>query len=679
MIRKPNIDINFINERGKKNQINRKFNDIFSILFDPNYYEGTEFGKFYKEINDKGKSKVYVEDPLEKSLDEIMQEKGDIIKYLVGFTGIGKTTLLRNYFGIFSRDVKIKDESLIIYISFYYANLSSDKPQKSVEDEIIKYYSRAIQLLCKNNLQINFAEYSFWEGFYNFIEHNKPTILAARDLVPDISIIAERREDNKKGDKKENIIEKLQNACKENRIDYYASLLKYILKDNSQIKNIIFIYDDIESKEGIFHRPLVEVARHIHSCFSTNRDINVKTIVSLRAYTYRSNIDRQLEARRESVKNNTILKREAVNPHDIFEKRFNYIKEYIIKDADKKAEEQLFLVENEIERKFGKFVLPLVNMNLCHAMQMYYSILTNVRWISVNEQEIDGKFKVNALYYRLTAETIFKAVACGEKEWYSAENNKFFPNILHNDKKDTDLLGLYVIRYMLHKNADDLYGERYIDGDVIINEITNVFVSSRDLIGKKEIWQSKLFYIVQYFHNEGVLLRSIYDIENLAEEQIERKYEGRYKLYLSPRGKCLYWLLPQNALLLELYRDDIVTDLVNNDKLTSRLTEKETLVYLLQYVKVLFEHEKGYIRNAGESLNQYQEYFGEEFITAMVLEGIIKNIKSYYPDRDAEYHELNLIAKEIVLDMSKYIRDINREYGVLFRFSEYLDTYFHEE
>ena len=50
-------------------------------------------------------------------------------------------------------------------------------------------------------------------------------------------------------------------------------------------------------------------------------------------------------------------------------KRFNYIKEYIIKDADKKAEEQLFLVENEIERKFGKFVLPLVNMNLCHAMQ----------------------------------------------------------------------------------------------------------------------------------------------------------------------------------------------------------------------------------------------------------------------------------------------------------------------
>ncbi len=675
MIRKPNAGIYSSNEKSKRNQIDRKFDEIFSILFDPNYYEGTELGKYYKGTNNKGKSEVYVEDPLEKSLDEIMQGKGDVIKYLVGFTGIGKTTLLRNYFGIFSRDVKINGENLIIYISFYYANLSSDRPQKSVEDEIIKYYLRAIDVLSNNTEPINTDEYSFWEGFFNFIKQNKPTILSGHDLVPNASLLTKET----KVDNKENIIDKLQQACKENRIDYYASLLKYILKDNSRIKNVIFIYDDIESKEGIFHRPLVEVARHIHSCFSTNRDINVKTIVSLRAYTYRSNIDRQLEARRESVKYNTILKKEAVDPHDIFEKRFSYIQEHIIKDKDKNAQEQLFLVENEIEKKFGKFVVPLVNLNLCHAMQMYYSILTNVRWISVNEQEVDGKFKINALSYRITAESIFKAVAFGEKEWYSAKNNKFFPNLLHNDKKDTDLLGLYVIRYMLHKKADDLYGEEYVDGDVIINEITNVFVSSRDLVGKKEIWQSKLFYLIQYFHNEGVFLRSIYDIENLAEEQIERKYEGRYKLYLSPRGKCLYGLFAQNALLIELYRDDIITDLDNNDKLTCRLTEKETLEYLLRYSKVLFEYEKGYIRSAGETLNLYQEYFGEEFITAMILEGIIKNIKSYYPDRDSEYYELDSIAYEIVIDMTKYIRDISHEYGVQFKLSEFLIKYSSEK
>ena len=672
MLRKPNDGIYLDNVRSKKNQLRRKFNDIFEILFDPDYYEGTKFGKYYTQINEYGQSSIYVKDPLEEELEEIVQQKTDVIKYLVGFTGIGKTTLLRNYFGVFSRDIEVVDDKLIIYISFYYANLSSDKPQKSVEDEIIKYLSRAIQLLSKNNPQMNFGEYFFWNSFFDFVEDNKPTILEAEDLVPDMNLAVE----GKKTNSKENVIEKLQKACKENRMDYYSSLLKFILKGSTKIKNIIFIYDDIESKEGIFHRPLVEVARHVHSCFSTNKDIYVKTIVSLRAYTYRSNIDRQLEARRESVEKNTILKREAVDPHKIFEKRFNYITNNIIRGGNPQAEEQLFLVENEIERKFGVFVLPLVNMNLCHAMQMYYSILTNVQWISVNEQESEGRFKVNASSYRLTAESIFRAVACGEKKWYSAENNKFFPNILHNDKKDTDLLGLYVIRYMLHKNADDLYGEKYIDGDVIINDITNVFVSRRDLVGKKEMWQSKIFYIIQYFHNEGILLRSIYDIERLAEEQIERKYEGRYKLYLSPRGKCLYHLLPQNALLLELYRDDIVTDLVNNDKLTYELTEKEILDYLLNYLKTLFDYEKGYIRNAGETLDRYIEFFGDEFIVSMILEGIVKNIKSYYPDSEIEYYELNSLAEQIVLDMSKYIRDINREYGVSFKISKYLEKTF---
>lgn len=672
MLRKPNDGIYLENIRSKKNQLSRKFNDFFAVLFDTDYYEGTKYGKYYTPINKYRQSSIYVKDPLEEELEEIVQQKTNVIKYLVGFPGIGKTTLLRNYFGVFSRDIEIVDDKLIIYISFFYAYLSSDKPQKSVEDEIIKYLSRAITSLCRNNPQINFGEYFFWNSFFEFIEDNNPTILEAEDLVPDINLAIEEKDTNNKG----NVIEKLEKACKENRLDYYSSLLKFILKDSKIIKTIIFIYDDLDSKEGMFHRPLLEVARHVHSCFSTSKDTYVKTIISLRTYTYRSNIDRQLEARRESIEKNTILKREAVAPHKIFEKRFNYIRNNIIRGRDPQAEEQLLLVENEIERKFGTFVLPLANMNLGYAMQMYYSILTNALWISVNEQETEGRFMVNALSYRLTAESIFRAVACGEKRWYSSENNKFFPNILHNHKKDTDLLGLYVIRYMLHKNADDLYGEKYIDGDVILNDITSVFVSRRDFIEKKEIWQSKLFYIIQYFHNEGILLRSIYDVESLAEDQIERKYESRYKLYLSPKGKCLYYLLPQNAILLELYRDDIVTDLVNNDKLTSELTEKEILDYSLNYLKTLFDYEKGYIRNVGETLDRYIEFFGEEFIVSMILEGVVKEIQTYYSDSEVEYSELNSLAEQIVLDMRRYIRDINKEYGVSFKMSKYLEKTF---
>ena len=97
---------------------------------------------------------------------------------------------------------------------------------------------------------------------------------------------------------------------------------------------------------------------------------------------------------------------------------------------------------------------------------------------------------------------------------------------------------------------------------------------------------------------------------------------------------------------------------------------------MLNYLKTLFDYEKGYIRNAGETLDRYIEFFGDEFIVSMILEGIVKNIKSYYPDSEIEYYELNSLAEQIVLDMSKYIRDINREYGVSFKISKYLEKTF---
>ena len=158
MLRKPNDGIYLDNVRSKKNQLRRKFNDIFEILFDPDYYEGTKFGKYYTQINEYGQSSIYVKDPLEEELEEIVQQKTDVIKYLVGFTGIGKTTLLRNYFGVFSRDIEVVDDKLIIYISFYYANLSSDKPQKSVEDEIIKISYYEIKPLTPEDAKLKLQE-----------------------------------------------------------------------------------------------------------------------------------------------------------------------------------------------------------------------------------------------------------------------------------------------------------------------------------------------------------------------------------------------------------------------------------------------------------------------------------------------------------------------------------------
>lgn len=680
MYRSPNEDYEWMTfkEKNKKNQIGRKFSNIFQILLDPNYYEGTPYGKYFNEINNEGHSKIYVRDTLEAELEQIKKSKNNEMKYLVGFTAIGKTTLLKNYFRVHNRDILIDNENLIIYISFYYADLLADNPQQSVENEIVSYISRAINILLEKNIEIIKDESIFWNDFYDYINKIKPTLLQSEDLIPDSSFltsIAKKTIEQKK--------QQLINTCKRKRTEYHSSLLKYILKQIPQINNVIFIYDDIETKEAIFHRPLVEVAQHIHACFSLldNKQSYVKTIVSLRAYTFRSNIDRQLEARRQCIEDSTILKKKSVDIHDIFSLRFKEIERIEKKQKNVQnlnsyieARKQLFIIENKLANSFGNIIYHLANCNLCNAMVMYSSILINVEWIAKNEQENDGSFRVLADSYRLTADNVFNALACGNESVYSDKNNNFFPNLLRNYKEEgTELFNLYIIRYLIRKEATDLYGEKYVEGKEILKDIVGLFVNNGDSAAKVEIWQSRVWESLTYLHKTGVLLRSIYDIEDINEEQIERKYNGFYKLYLSPRGLLLYRLFSKNALLLQLYRDDICTDIKNNDKITSDMKTDEIMNYLIEYISSLFVYEKKYISNASFSLKKYCDLFGQELITAVLLEGVIVNIKTCYPESVQEYNKLMYKVKELIKKMEHYISIIDREYNIILKTTCYIE------
>lgn len=687
MYRRPNIDYNWKSdkEKRKRNQIGRRFSEFFDVILNPDYYEGTKYGKYFSETKEDGTSRIYIKDPLEEKLTEFCKSKSNVMKYLVGYTGIGKTTLLRNFWKVFDRDVKLENENVILYISFYYAQLSADNPQQSIENEIIAYIKLAIKKIMKEKRSLFLEVKDLWGNFYDYIEENKPTILESEELTPDsafLDIVLQN------GDENVSKREQLQKACETKKLEYYSCLFKFILNYIDDIHNIIIIYDDIESKEGIFHRPLIEVARHIHSCFSTIDDKTslVKSIVALRAYTYRSNIDRQEEARRGNLKRNTIKKVSSVDLHDIFQYRFDEIerlekKEQKVKvlESYREARRELFVVEQHIYNSFGNLIYNLVNHNLCNAMILYGSIMVNIDWIVQREVEHDGSFQLSADSYKLTADRIFKAIACGNELSYSYEKNEFIPNILHNYKEGTELLGLYIIKYMIRNKATDLYAETYVEGDRIFKDIVALFVDRSDSQIRVDIWQSRLLYVISYFYSSGLLLRSIYDIENITEKQIKREYNGAYKLYLSPRGQALYKLLSQNALLLELYRDDIYTNLENNDKLTSDLNTDELMMYLVDYVSYLFQCEQKYIGNAISCLERYQELFGEELIVVPLFEGIIKNIRAFYPKRDDEYQNLMKRIRNQINKIKEYIDMIENEQGIRFSISQYLNNVCFEE
>lgn len=686
MYRCPNEDYNTTKKLARKrNQLGKRFSAIFDILLDPDYYEGTLYGRYFNEQKADGTSKIYVKDPLETNLQEICDRNANIIRYLVGFTGMGKTTLLRNFFKVQDRDVHIKDDSIVIYISFYYASLSADQPQQSVESEVIKYLIRAIGKLMGKSPQLLEDEDAFWNDLYDYIECNKPVCLQSEELNPKLSLKAwfgeatEKSLDQKKRD--------LEKACEKNRIDYYSCLLKFVFSKMPNMHNIFLIYDDVESKEAIFHRPVVEIARHLHSCFSCVEDRKswVKSIVALRAYTFRSNLDRQLEARREQIKKNTIFKMETAQLHDIFSLRFQGIERQQkvieqLRDVDsyKEARKQFDLVVQQLDSSFSKMVYNLANCNLCNAMLMYSQILTNVEWIAKGETELMGSFKVSADNYRLTSKTIFHALACGNEITYiePEKESNYFPNILHNKGREegTELFNLLIIRYLINKNATDLYGNVYISRDDIVNDISKVFVESTDSEVKIDKWKMRIIDSLDYLYTNGILLRSIYDIETLDVEQIERQYRGSFKLYLSPRGRYLYNLFSKNALLLELYRDTIYTSLKNNDKLTCELKIYDVIDYLISYIEVLFQFEKRNIGEAVPNLGQYQEFFGSELLVSPLLEGVFKNIKAYYPERGEEYNELLCRLKSLLYIIYQYVDLVQKERGIRFEISSALNN-----
>lgn len=681
MYRKPSDDSittkNSERENTRKNQLGRKFSTIFNILMNPGYYEGTKFAEYFNRLNDNGTSKIYVYDPMEVELKKVMDSSKNQMKYLVGLAGMGKTTLLRNFFKIADRDAKIDGNNIIIYISFYYASLSIDSPQKSVEQVLVRYLSRAIQMILKKHCDILEDKKQFWENFYNYIDCNKPELLVTENLSPSSDFLEDLSETISYKRKKQ----QLDKTCEIMPIEYYSIFMKYILSRLENLYNIIFIYDDIEAKAGIFHSALIEVARHMHSCFSAIEDNRkVKTIVVLRAYTFRSYIERQSDARREIIEKDTLLKKSTVNLHDIFDARFKEIEE-IEKTKEnaksiesyQRAKEQLKYVEQRLDNIGSDLIYNLANYNLCDAMILYCSVMTNVEWIACDEPEKSGSFRVDAQNYQLTTENILYAIANGNARQYVSYNNNYVPNLLYNHEEETELIGLYIVRYLLQKKITNIYGLQYAEGRTILAEIVGLFVSNEDSDTRINSWHNKVYNLLNYLYDTGILFRSLYDIEDITETQIERKYNSNYKLYLSPRGIVLYNLLSQNAVLLELYRDDIYTDILNNDKLTSQLNTYDLFEYLIDYLCVLFQYEKRNINNAINNLEKYQELLGNEFICVTLLEGIVKNLGTYFRDRGNQYSKLIDKVRMIRDEMQKYADALNHKRSILFYISEYLN------
>lgn len=663
-----------MNRRNKpfslgNNNLYARFKNALSILLTVEYYEGSEYGMYYNKCREDGRSQIYIDQPvLEKKLkEEFIDIESDIVKFLVGPTGTGKTTLMRNMFHVFGRDVVVKDNNLVIYVSFYsMVSYSGDAEDATdfIRDAVIGTINEAISRLNNKDYIDRLASYddAYYNDFYNFVKSNN------KHLIETVPSTSDNVKQIRNGNGQKFVLDWI---AQKKPIDYYMCQLKYELylykkHTNSMFDNIILIFDDLESLEAKYTNDIIGYAYHCKKCMQANfnRSYHFKVLVTMRNYTYRIGQNRKKEAFREIAWEDVIKKDTTPTLSEILDKRVAYVMnldEVINSVEDKKAfqhaSESLKVILLRMYGQYDNMLLSLNHNNIFKSMTLIFRILTNKAHMGKYEtdrREQSGSFEVSARDYRVENRSnnsripgndeVFYALAYGEEKLYFDSEDYYLTNIMHykNTKgENTELLGIYIIQYFIHRgiNMDD----RNYDGfesilcTNVIEEIISLYSFSTKAIANSIY--GGLAIMMEHLYRGGVLLQSIIEPITEDDDVSHRVYKPKMKVFLSLRGNQLYNMLSYNALLFTTYRDDIVTDIEGNDIPTLEMSMSARIQYCLTYIDYLASKEIELFRNV-LSYKNYKNVLGSELVVVLLMKGMKETIKTYFKDVNLEQQEI---------------------------------------
>ncbi len=648
------------------NQIQLQFKDALTNLLNFNYYEGTVYSNNSKSIFDEnGKSKIYVDQiELREQLDEFLSDSQAKLCYLVGYTGVGKTTLLRNYFQVFDRSPKYDDNKIILYKSFLSDVL---KKNITISDIVARCINNVNSDIIKNNID-SIDDKALMQELYEYIKNNKPEVLYNSPITPDnLGDIIDNNFENQ-----------LKQYARTDQLGYTLMMFKYLLVKFPKYNSVIIIFDDIErhSKEAQMEF-LNTIIRKFYDCFSAIEvSCNVKIIISLRNYLMRALNTTQSQASRPYAY--TILKKSVPSLIKIIQYRFDAFKDFD-KNSYIEAKKELDVIFDKLYIKCAELILNLTQKNIYESLLMFTKILTNKKYIGYLEVSKDGAFKIDANRYHFKSDEVFYALAYGEGTYYDPINNYFLANILLNHEevcKNGDIISMYLVIYYLSL-YHELYGENAISVKKVLERLNRVFSDYNLLHDGYEQFSDKGYLMIEQLYKNGILLKSVYDIEIEADfcNDNSRTCNINSLLYISPRGEELFKLLTKNSLYFNVIRDDIDTELIGNDRASVDMSENQKIEYYIDYIISFFEKEKMYISAAHSSLEEYIKCFGRELITSILLQGFVQSMDNYFSEIS---NTSNVIDKFLHLykGILKYISIIQSEYVIEFKISEIVKNYY---
>lgn len=601
-----------------KNDLYRKFKDYFIGITEKEFHKFDHYGKKgYISVNPIIEQRVI--DTLAHNINEILP--------ITGATGIGKTYLLlyclKCYYDV--EDIPTNHPCLFkkndTYDLVYYSDFNITE-QSILEDpqELCKAKLKAMQDCIMDNFNVSIP------GVDYYIHNHKSEVKYYSD-------------DN---------------------IGYQKELyrLSLMLKnDNLPIKNVIYIFDDLESltekQQFILIENFLTLFENLKS--QIHNKCNFKFIFCLRNKTY-YNIYRQDFYNTHRASKAAHL---SVAPplSEIFSIRFN-----IVFDTNnsspinnettwKEAKDILLSISERIDNSYTNLLLKLNNNNICNALDDFLKILSNRRWTQKNANP-SASFKIDRNDYYINDTNILRILSMGERNIFYKSVDYPVRCILPNPgiSFDADYISYLVLRAFRNNNYADLED---VSNNLNLYSVEHLVDCISDLIGldqNKRDERTRIEKIIREAFTYYEDNRFIHKNDNPTSTS------GTTKYYMLPRGEEIFDLFFSQTILFNIFRDSFMWNSECYNILCSyQLSFGEIIKEAIKYEKQLIKTERRFFEKIARS-NMWITYislFGAWSVSESFLNGIKTSVKQFYKIDDDIANEINNQLVEIETDVSQ--------------------------
>lgn len=574
---------------------------------------------------------------LERQLHDAFCDEVSDFYFITGFTGIGKSTLLRRVLGSFENH----PDMILLRMSLNETHIRDI-------DEFMQRFSA--KLLTQSHIFLSRQALSIQKecnatNFEIFVK-NHPRFGELRGKI-----------DSEKVDHAVQLI-----ALNQIDLEYYKPFLAVLWAEflMTKVKDSrwVLVVDNIEGQRFSLQPEIADYFITVYNALIVDtKSSSVLACLPLRPDTFEHwerfeketlNLDIISSKRIHIIQRNVCLSK-------LFEKRFEAIVESLANEPEfhKRTRTEHYqlgkdhilipLVEkiqdHRVSINKNCTLFELSNHNFRSALELVRKVLCNGDYFEHGahidsfeefKKEVERPGYDNAAllkkFYPTNVGIIFSIAILSGKVYHDGITE--IPNILRNTHDvEADLLAPYIIQILYHLGMDGKYLPR--DWETIKTALLSLLVNGGKERAQLEVSLREIF--LSLIMNDVILPVIPHDDPDFKFEEVER-------VNLAPRGFAIWDLLRTTSVIMQCYREDLFREIYDNGrfKLTDELTIEQRYDDMLDLVEHYYNEEEMVIEEliARDKIPQYLEIIGAYTVCGHIFEGIKIDYDKYFRDKE---------------------------------------------